>query len=385
MADVIQFNCPACGTTLRLPLALAAHRGPCPCCLREIVAPDPHRGVGAHETRPPDQPPLPESFHPFAEPLPPIAPESTATTGLVAPVPPPPAPPRRTPLALPILLTAVSCLIAGYLLGTRSNPPLSRAPLPVLPPPAPDPPAPPTPAPLPEPAPLPTKTPEPVKASAAAQSALMAFLAAPDWTTRSAHVLAPETVRPAMEAYSHQVPDGPTPFTSISVQNSYTDKTTGETLFIFQVVTAQHPAGIPVAVAESPTGWRVDWAAFVEFRDDRFTAFADGPPDQTGRFHLIVSAPPAPRAASAINEHFTSFLLDPPLPGRQRLAYVGKSLEIHATLSAATANGAAFTPVLELVKRNTPTGKSYLEIVGILANDWLPRITSDPPAAAGTR
>jgi len=215
--------------------------------------------------------------------------------------------------------------------------------------------------------------PDPVKASAAAQSALKAFLDAPDWPTRSAYVLAPATVRPAMEAYSQQVPDGPTPFTSISVQNSYTDKTTGNTLFIFQVVTPRQPAGIPVAVAESPTGWCVDWPTFVEFRDDRFNAFADGPPDQTGRFHLIVSAPPAPGTANMINEHFASFLLDPPLPGRQRLAYVGKSTDIHATLAAATANGAAFTPILELAKRNTPGGESYLEIVSILANDWLPR------------
>ena len=176
-----------------------------------------------------------------------------------------------------------------------------------------------------------------------------------------------------MEDYSHKTPDGPTAYQSISIENSYTDKQTGYTLFIFQVVTPQHATGIPVAVVETADGWRVDWKTFIEFSDDLFKSFADGPVGQTGRFHLIVSTPPPPRAAKTENEHFTPFQLDPPLPGRQRLAYVRKTSEIHPMLTAATTNGIAFTPVLELVKRETPDGKSYLEITEILATDWLPK------------
>jgi hypothetical protein len=218
-------------------------------------------------------------------------------------------------------------------------------------------------------------------ASSVAEAALKAFLDAPDWSTRCAHVLYPEVTRPAMEAYSRKVPDGPTPFQSISIQNSYTDKKSGGTLFIFQVVTPQHPDGFPVAVSESSSGWLVDWQTFIEFRDDRFRIFAEGPAGQSGRFHLIVSVPPPDRAAKTENEHFTPFLLDPPIPGRQRLAYVRKSAEIHPILVAATAEGAAFTPVLELATRQAPGGKPYLEITGITANDWLPK----PPSEEGAR
>ena len=406
MAEIIQFNCPACGTTLRLPFELAAYRGPCPSCGREIVAPDPAHGLLAFEPPPPLFP------EPFAEPAAgspatpiPAHPIETPPSNEIespanppAQLPPPATSHQRLPLvALSILLTGAISLVAGYLLGIQSEKsrplptvpfqaiskeapsPPARAPVPTpAPPPSPPAPVDPIIPSAPEPAPQPVTEPEPpapqpLKTSAVAEAALKAVLDAPDWTTRSAHVLHPETTRQAMEEYFRQVPDGPTSYQSISIQNSYTDKKSGNTLFIFQVVTDQHPAGIPVAVSETSSGWLIDWQTFVEFRDDLFRSFADGPSGKTGRFHLIVSAPPPPRAAKTENEHFAAFLLEPPLPDRQRLAYVRKSAEIHTMLSAATQADAALTPVLQLTTRESPDGKPYLEITDMIATDWLPK------------
>lgn len=440
MAELIQFHCPGCGTILRLPLTMAAHRGPCPACSHDIVAPDPHLGLAAC-LAPPPATAEPEPFVPFGEPPPPPSPdpvedhptpnpvpddlfptretppEPAPATPLpsepVAPAFPPPTPPiiaqcpsspHRAILILSIFLTAVTCLAAGYLLGLRSDWIVANTPAPVFPniPPNPqtqpaeptpaEPQAPPaTPAPAAsappgetppdsapaEPEPIappaqPAPDPPPAKASDAAAAALKAFLTAPDWATRSAHVLDPESVRPEMETHARLNQDGPIEHTAISLANSHTDTESGETLFVFQVTTAKHPSGIPAAVAESPNGWLVDWSAFIEFHDDRFLAFADGPVGKTASFHLLVSAPPPDRAANTDNEHFASFLLDPPLPNRQRLAYVRKSLPDYHILAQATADRKIFTPVLTLSKRSTPDGKSYLEIDRINANDWLP-------------
>ncbi len=359
MAEMIQFHCPACGALLRLPLALAAQQGPCPCCGKIIVAPDPYRGVGAYQ--PESQAPI-EIERPMDSP-PPVAP----------PISPPAPSSHRAVLVLSILLTSTVSLVAGYILGARANWIVSNTPSPLMLPPKMEtapPVSPPVQTVLIKPQPVETP-PAPTKASAAAQSALKAFLDAPDWTTRSAYVLHPEKARESMEAYSRKVPDGATPFKSIAIQNSYTDKRSGNTLFIFGVITEQHPTGIPVAVAETVTGWQVDWQAFIEFRDDHFKVFAEGPANQTGRFHLIVSAAPT-APASAVNEHFSSFLLDPPYPGRQQAAFVKKTSDILASLEAATANGGKFTPVLEVKKHSTTDGKSYLEIVRIIDIDWLP-------------
>jgi hypothetical protein len=360
MAEMIQFHCPACDALLRLPLASAALKGPCPCCGRTIVAPDPYRGAGAYEPGPP--PPVETAR--TIEQAPPAAPQLS----LHAPAS------HRAVLVLSVLLTATVSLVTGYILGARANWIVSNTPFPIMLPPKVE--AAPTVSPpvqnvlVRKPQPEETK-PAATKASAAAQSALKAFLDAPDWAARSAHVLHSEKLREAMESYSHKVPDGPTPYKSLSIQNSYTDKRSGNTLFIFQVITERHPAGFPVAVSETSSGWQVDWQSFVEFRDDQFKSFAEGPVNQTGSFHLIVSAAPAAPAGTA-NEHFATFLLDPPYPGRQQAAFVSKSSNLLATLEAATANGAILTPVLEVAKRSTADGRSYLEIVRIIDNDWLP-------------
>ena len=175
-----------------------------------------------------------------------------------------------------------------------------------------------------------------------------------------------------MEAYSRAVPDGPTPFQSISVKQSHLDEKTGNTLFVFFVKTEKFPDGIPVAIQETDKGWLVDWQAFVEFRDGLFQKFVNGPTDQTARFHLMVSPLPPERAAKNENQHFASFSLRSPLDPTPQTAYVKKSSEIFATFQAATVAGTPFTPVVEVTKRTTSDGKCYLEVVNLISTDWLP-------------
>lgn len=405
MAELIQFHCPVCGVMLRLPLAMAGHEGPCPRCSRPIVAPDPHRGWSARaiprpvEKSPPfaEAPPVSMSMEAPAEPVP--VPPFRTMPPTVASIPPPPAPETRRPFQtavfiLSILLTAVVSLVSGYLLGLNrfathdvSLPPHlpQPGPMPVVNPEPPpkvvlikpqEPPA--VNPPVADPPPAPTaesSTPNPgfVQSSDAARAALKAFLDAPDWMSRSAHVLSRERVRSAMESYSHKVADGPTAYTSFERQDTFLDKETGATYFVFYVHTEKHPKGIPTVVAETKSGWLVDWEAFVEFRDEHFKSFAEGPAGQTGTFHLLVSLPPSPRAANTENEYFASFLIGPPGSEDARITYVKKNSDAHTILNNATKDRSVFAPVLEMAKRSTPDGKSYLEILHVTASNWLPR------------
>jgi hypothetical protein len=393
MAEVIQFNCPVCGTLLRLPLAMASERGPCPHCQREIIAPDPLRGIGAFEIPVPPPPREIEPFRPFLE----SPPEATT---VAEDSPPPPqlesaatrAPSPRSVLALSCLLTGAVALALGFTLGVRSKPKSAEAPPVTAPAPLPKTESPPVVSPpLPDPIPIRVKPmidappaqippvekkPETIQVSADAEATLRAFLEAPDWASRSAHVLFPDNVRSAMEAHSHEFPDGPTPFKSIAIKQTQIDENTGNSLSIFFVATEEFPTGIPVAVQQSADGWRVDWQAFVEFRDQLFQKFAEGPSDTNGRFHLIVSPPPPERAANTENEHFVSFLLNAPLNETPQLAFVKKGSGSFVTIQNATAAGGFFTPVLEIAKRKTADGQSYLEIVKVIATDWIPRIDS---------
>jgi hypothetical protein len=400
MPDLLQFFCPACGASLKVPASMAGISGPCPCCRREIAAPGPSE---IRQTLTISPPPREPEFRPLAATTTDSQGEETSTPK-VAPPPPESAPPKspvdapdhpesrfaisspKTPhravLVLSILLTAVLGLLAGYVIGARSHWLVSRIAPPVVRPATPPvnlpPPEPPAKtviaiAPVDEPTePAPVPKPNPVNASAAAEAALKAFFDAPDWTTRSSCVLNPAKVRTAMEIHSRIGPDGPISWKSLSLSNSHTDTVSGNTTFIFKAVTERHPTGIPVAIVETPSGWLVDWESFVEFHDDLFKRFVDGPADQTAQFHLIASQPPADRAARTENEHFVSFLLDPPLPERQQLAYVKKGSGAQIQLSEATASGSPFTPVLELARKTSPDGKNYLEILAVKADNWLP-------------
>ena len=281
-------------------------------------------------------------------------------------------------LAFACAATASLALGAGLFIGNKMRPDPGAGPLVVHPKPAPpSPPAVPAPAVPAEVPPVAPKLPEttaaeePKKIVAAAETVLRAFLEAPDWASRSAYVLSAGTVRPKMEAYAKDNPDGPTPFESFSVKHSQVDEKTGSTLFVFQVDSPNAPGGIPVAILETSKGWLVDWESFVEFRDDQFKHFTDGPADLKGEFHLIVTAPDA--ATTQENENFAGFILSPPLPDRQRIAFVKKTNPAYERLREATANGRVFTPVLEIAKRNAGDKQSYLEIVSIKASDWRPK------------
>jgi hypothetical protein len=208
--------------------------------------------------------------------------------------------------------------------------------------------------------------------SAQAEAVLRAFLEAPDWAARSAYVLFPDRIRPAMEARSHTMDDGPTAFESIAVKQSRIDEATGETLLVFTVFTKDRPDGIPAAVQETARGWLVDWPAFVEFRDGLFGEFADGPAERTGRFHLFVSEPEPARAARAESQYFAPVLLQAPAPGPPRLAYVRKDSDAWRAIHPNVAENRIFAPVLDVAKRDAPGGKTYLEVTAVAGTDWLP-------------
>ena len=312
---------------------------------------------------------------------------------------------RTSRVFLACLITALLCLTGGVFIGnhlreSRSVPPVvtysppvkkpetpvqAKAAIPVVPEkkisPADDiklPAPPPVEAKLPEkpaeipPAPKPAAEP-PADAKSKgveeAETVLRSFLRAPDWAARSAYVLSSDVMRPKMEAYSLANPDGPTAFDSFTVKHAQEDDEAGSELIVFQVNSGKIPGGVPAAVFKTKDGWLVDWESFVEFRDDQFKHFTEGPVDLVGEFHLIVSVP----AEAKENENFATFQISPPLANRHRNAFVAKSSPAYEQLREATRENGIFTPVLKITKRSAPGDQSYLEILSISADNWRPR------------
>lgn len=308
----------------------------------------------------------------------------------------------RAVLILSCLVAAFAGLVTGYLLGLRGygpaigGPPPPSAPAsksepapvetpqdPTPEPPAPEPPAAP-PAPpektpateqsaTPPPAEAPPTEEPPVKVIPAPEAALMAFLAAPDWKSRALHVLHPEETTPKMEAYHATAPDGPTAYLSLHAKASEGDGEKDARLLGYLVVTESHPEGLPIAVVETPAGWKIDWDTFIEFRDDHFGRFAAGQGGDTGAFHVLVRNTHYFGEPFPGSEQLTAFRLDPPLPDRNQYAFVATGSELHKTLAGVTEWGRPFAPVLQLVRKPHGERQFHLEIESIVAPNWRPR------------
>lgn len=212
----------------------------------------------------------------------------------------------------------------------------------------------------------------PLKVIPAPEAALKAFLAAPDWKARALHVLHPGETSPKMEAYHATTADGPTAYTSLRADASHGDGEKNARLLSYLIATEALPDGFPVALVETPEGWKVDWETFVEFRDDHFGRFAAGQGGDAGDFHVLV------RNTHYFGEPFpgsgklTAFRLDPPLPDRNHYAFVPTGSDLHKTLAGVTEWGRPFAPVLQLVRKQHGDRKFHLEIESILAPNWRP-------------
>lgn len=245
-------------------------------------------------------------------------------------------------------------------------------PPPVLPPPVTPPPAEPTPPSEQSATPPPAEEGSSIKVIPAPEAALKAFLAAPDWKSRALHVLHPAETTAKMETYHATTPDGPTAYASLRADASHGDGEKNARLLSYLVITEALPDGFPVALVETPDGWKVDWETFVEFRDDHFGRFAAGQGGETGAFHVLVRNTHYFGEPFPGSDQLTAFRLDPPLPDRNHYAFVPTGSDLHKTLAGVTEWGRPFAPVLQLVRKQHGDRKFHLEIESILAPNWRP-------------
>ena len=379
----LRFDCPACGVTLTVPAAAAGVQGPCPKCLGEIVSPDPARGLPARLAPLPP----PATAVTAAPPEPAVPPELPPAEQAPAVVPPSAAASRGIPWLGPVLLSAVVFSATGFLAGSWMSRHRSPAPVPApsggAPQPAPPPPVqespPPAPAPAaPEPAP-PSQAPPPEQEKPGAEAVLKSFLGAADWVARSEFVLFPEDTRLAMQLYAATHGDGPIRFSSLQL-----DQVDGP-VHIFNLRTPALPEGFPVAVVDTPDGPKVNWENFINFHDDLFRKFAEGPAGSTGEFHVKIR--PEPLQEGEAERLHARFRLSVPMPGREYLAYMRKDSVAMAVLRKNLDGSGEWNKeqvdlvieemggipvILKLAKRTTNDNRSYLEIEDLVAVTWSP-------------
>lgn len=304
----ITFNCPACDHPLTVPASAADLSGPCPEC-GEIIT-----GPGLRTDAPPE--PAVIATPPESRVAPKPDPEPVASPTMEdrepAQAEPPATPPTRQfgpgAVAVLLLLSSVACFSLGYQLGRNAgstDPQHAKPPDPRLPttprtgapddatvPPGPAPaPAPnrpePTPpgtttTPKPAPAPVTPTNPAPNEDLSPEKTALLTFLSAADWTARRDLVLHGAQVAPRMKALAAKLGDGPITPTRVAPMHR-----TAQSV-VFEVATAEHPNGFPVALRLVNDRWLVDWESFAEFHYKVFPSFISDETRSTGTFRLLI-------------------------------------------------------------------------------------------------
>lgn len=113
----------------------------------------------------------------------------------------------------------------------------------------------------------------PVEAKGALQT-LRTFLDAPTWEQRAAVSLKGEALKGAMEKHAAMFGDGPTRVEAISFVQRYPSKNGVPPYCMFEVSGGALRLPVMVLVEESPkSGIRVDWEAFVDFKDGLLLRF----------------------------------------------------------------------------------------------------------------
>ena len=240
---------------------------------------------------------------------PPVVPSSATTDPPKGPLMTPATRELLTPLDVPLLITPKPSETLAVASGNdlkakiEMTPPPSPTSLPLV-------------APIPEATEKPT-TPEPapglpvtadsdvspapakivesgvIAASRPALAALKSFLAAPTWQERLRWAQKPDTVKAAMEKHYRKHPDGPVNVARIDFIERYPARSGNPPYCMFEVRGGDLKRSILVLVEEkSKADIRVDWEAFVEFKDQLLREFLGKPGASPGKFRVMIRRKP---------------------------------------------------------------------------------------------
>jgi len=213
---------------------------------------------------------------------------------------------------------------------------------------------------------------------AGAQEALTLFLEARTWNDRLLFSEGSESLEAEMEAYYRTTRDGPHSPTSVDYLASAPLADGDGAVHVFHVTFADLPQGFPVPVRQTADGWKIDWPAFVEFREGKLKNFLSDYHEAPAVFrvrmqraqYLDRSVPNADkkyafRVAAPIDGHEGHVFVD------QQDSIVGPKLESMLDWNA--------PPSLVMVKLKWVrgnNGRGYVELRDIVSDSWRPT----PPA-----
>jgi hypothetical protein len=214
-----------------------------------------------------------------------------------------------------------------------------------------------------------------------AAEALEAFLGASDVEERLKRTLGAEAMAPLMERYYSRTPDGPVIVDLVQFVRYDPEPQVGSGAHaVFGLGSQTWEFPLPVMLEETKDGWKVDWLAFVEFKDRLLEKFLDQYQEGPARFHVGLSRThffddTVPNADSK-----DAFRVGPAPPKPfLHTVFLPKDSSLASQLKSDVSWGAQVWAIVELQWRRLG-GDKWVELVAVPQLNWY----SVPAVQAGT-
>ena len=201
-------------------------------------------------------------------------------------------------------------------------------------------------------------------------NSLKSFLAASSWKERLRFSQKPDTLDEVMERYYRNHADGPVPVDRIDFVERYPARDGAPPYCMFELRGGAVKEPLLVLVQETPKSVpRVDWEAFVEFKDHLLWDFLNKPSSPAQKFRVMLRRKHTFERDVPDREHKDSFELSQPNADATALVYAPRDGKAARLLAQHLSWNASVAVIIELAWRTDGT-RRWVEIQAVPAFGW---------------
>lgn len=215
-----------------------------------------------------------------------------------------------------------------------------------------------------------------------AADALMAFLAADTLEGKRQFILGAgdPQIDALVERYYGQADAVPIPVTSIGlIRHDPNPEVGGGMQSVFMVASPDWTYPIPVMVQETKSGYKLDWIAFIEFKDNWLFKFVQGFRENPGRFHVSIKRGHYFERDVPDLEEKDCFIIQPPQEDFEVSVFVPKNTPLAEKLRRDLSWSTQYAYVLAEIQWRDDGAHQWIELTAVPQLNWY--ITTETPGA----
>lgn len=216
-----------------------------------------------------------------------------------------------------------------------------------------------------------------------AADALLAFLSSNSLDGKRPYILGIDDpqITALVERYYGQADPGAIPVTSISLlRHDPNPEVGGGMQSVFMVASPDWTYPIPVMLQETQKGFKLDWIAFIEFKDNMLLKFVQAYRDNPSRFHVSIKRSHYFERDVPDLENKDCFIIQPPQEDFEVSVFVPKNTPLADKLRRDLSWNTQFAYVLAEIQWRDDGTHQWIELTAVPQLNWY--ITTETPGAA---